>query len=179
MEEHADRSSLASLVAALRERHALLVVDNCEHLVANAARTIAAIVRDAPRIRVLATSREPLNISGEATYRVPPHTIPLPNPGLRAADAATYSAVALFVERASAADDSFTLTDGNAPLIAEICRRLDGDRACDRTRRRTRARARRRADRLAARFSVPAALDERPQRAAASANAACDDRLEL
>jgi len=126
VEEHADRSSLASLVAALRERHALLVVDNCEHLVANAARTIAAIVRDAPRVRVLATSREPLNIPGEATYRVPPHTIPLPNAALRAADAATYSAVALFVERAGAADDSFTLTDGNAPLIAEICRRLDG-----------------------------------------------------
>jgi diguanylate cyclase (GGDEF)-like protein len=126
VEEHADRSSLASLVAALRERHALLVVDNCEHLVANAARTIAAIVRDAPRVRVLATSREPLNIPGEATYRVPPHTIPQPNAALRAADAATYSAVALFVERASASDDSFTLTDGNAPIIAEICRRLDG-----------------------------------------------------
>jgi diguanylate cyclase (GGDEF)-like protein len=126
VEEHADRSSLASLVAALRERHTLLVVDNCEHLVANAARTIAAIIRDCPRVRVLATSREPLTIPGEATYRVPPHTIPLPNAGLRAADAVTYSAVALFAERASAADDSFILTDGNAPLITEICRRLDG-----------------------------------------------------
>jgi diguanylate cyclase (GGDEF)-like protein len=126
VEEHADRSSLASLLAALRERHLLLVVDNCEHLVTNAARTIAAIVRDAPRIRVLSTSREPLGIPGEATYRVPPHTIPLPNMTPRAADAAAYSAVALFVERAVAADDSFTLTDANAPLIAEICRRLDG-----------------------------------------------------
>ena len=126
VEEHADRSSLASLVAALRERHVLLVVDNCEHLVANAARTIAAIVRDAPRVRVLATSREPLGATGEATYRVPPHATPLPSAGLRAAEAQTYSAVALFVERASAADDSFQLTDGNAALIAEICRRLDG-----------------------------------------------------
>ena len=126
VEEHADRSSLASLLSALRERHLLLVVDNCEHLVANAARTIAAIVRDAPRIRVLATSREPLGIAGEATYRVPPHAIPLPNMTPRAVDAAAYSAVALFVERASAADDNFALTDANAPLIAEICRRLDG-----------------------------------------------------
>jgi diguanylate cyclase (GGDEF)-like protein len=126
VEEHADRSSLASLLAALRERHLLLVVDNCEHLVANAARTIAAIVRDAPRIRVLATSREPLGVAGEATYRVPPHAIPLPNTTLRAVDAAGYSAVALFVERAGAADDTFVLTDVNAPLIAEICRRLDG-----------------------------------------------------
>ena len=126
VEEHADRSSLASLLAALRERHLLLVVDNCEHLVATAARTIAAIVRDAPRIRVLATSREPLGVTGEATYRVPPHTIPHSHVTLRAIDAASYSAVALFVERASAADDSFVLTNANAPLIAEICRRLDG-----------------------------------------------------
>ncbi len=126
VEEHADRSSLASVLVALRERHLLLVVDNCEHLVANAARTISAIVRDAPRIRVLATSREPLGVAGEATYRVPPHAIPLPNMTPRAVDAAAYSAVALFVERASAADDSFMLTDANAPLIAEICRRLDG-----------------------------------------------------
>jgi diguanylate cyclase (GGDEF)-like protein len=126
IEEHADRSSLDSLVAALRERQLLLVVDNCEHLVANAARTIAAIVRDAPRVRVLATSREPLGVTGEATYRVPPHSVPLPNAAPRAVDAAAYSAVRLFVERASASDDSFALTDANAPLIGEICRRLDG-----------------------------------------------------
>lgn len=126
IEEHADRSSLDSLVAALRRRHVLLVVDNCEHLVANAARTIAAIVRDAPRVRVLATSRERLGISGEATYRVPPHSVPLPSAVLTAADATTFSAVQLFVERARAADDTFVLTDGNVPLIAEICRRLDG-----------------------------------------------------
>jgi diguanylate cyclase (GGDEF)-like protein len=126
VEEHADRSSLTSLLAALRERHLLLVVDNCEHLVGTAARTIAAIVRDAPRIRVLATSREPLGVAGEATYRVPPHAIPLPNQTVHASDAAAFSAVALFVERATAADDTFVLTNGNAPLIAEICRRLDG-----------------------------------------------------
>jgi predicted ATPase/tetratricopeptide (TPR) repeat protein len=126
VEEHADRSSLSSLLSALRERHLLLVVDNCEHVVANAAKTIAAIIRDAPRIHVLATSREPLGVAGEATYRVPPHAIPLPNTTPRAIDAAAFSAVALFVERATAADNSFTLTDANAPLIAEICRRLDG-----------------------------------------------------
>jgi len=126
IEEHADRSSLDSLVTALRRRQVLLVVDNCEHLVANAARTIAAIVRDAPRVRVLATSRERLGIAGEATYRVPPHSVPLPNAVLTGAEAAAYSAVQLFVERAKAADDTFALTDANAPLIAEICRRLDG-----------------------------------------------------
>ena len=126
VEEHADRSSLSSLLAALRERHLLLVIDNCEHLVATAARTIAAIVRDAPRIRVLSTSREPLGVSGEATYRVPPHATPQATAALRAVDAAAFSAVALFVERARAADDTFALNDANAPLIAEICRRLDG-----------------------------------------------------
>ena len=100
IEEHAERSSLASLTAALRDRRLLLVVDNCEHLVANAARTIAAIVRDTPHVRVLATSREPLGVAGEATYRVPPHAVPAAGAPLRASDAATYSAVQLFVERA-------------------------------------------------------------------------------
>jgi diguanylate cyclase (GGDEF)-like protein len=126
IEEHAGRSSLASLLAALRDRDVLLVVDNCEHLVASAARTIVAIVRDTTRVRVLATSREPLGVAGEATYRVPPHAVPLAGAALRATDIGTYAAVQLFVERARAADDSFELTDGNAPLIAEICRRLDG-----------------------------------------------------
>jgi diguanylate cyclase (GGDEF)-like protein len=126
IEEHADRSSLDSLVAALRRRHLLLVVDNCEHLVANAARTIAAIVRDAPRVRVLATSRERLGIAGEATYRVPPHAVPQAGAVFTAAEAGAFSAVQLFVERARAADDTFALTDANAALIAEICRRLDG-----------------------------------------------------
>ena len=126
IEEHADRSPIASLAAALRERNLLLLVDNCEHVIGAAAKTIAALVRDAPNVHVLATSREPLGIAGEATYRVPPHAIPAPGMMLRAVDALEYSAVRLFVERAGASDDNFVLTDANAQMIAEICRRLDG-----------------------------------------------------
>jgi diguanylate cyclase (GGDEF)-like protein len=126
VEEHADRSSTASLVAALQERRVLLLVDNCEHVVATVSRTLAAIVRDAPGVRVLTTSREPLGIAGEATYRVPPLATPPSETTPSAAVALRYSAVRLFVDRATAADDAFALTDANAPVVAEICRRLDG-----------------------------------------------------
>jgi diguanylate cyclase (GGDEF)-like protein len=112
VEELAGRAPLASLVAALRERHVLLVVDNCEHIVGPVAQTIGAIVRAAPHVSVLATSRELLGIDDEATYRVPPLALPF--------------AEKLFVERARAADAGFTLDSVNAPAVAEICRRLDG-----------------------------------------------------
>jgi predicted ATPase len=126
VEEHAGRSPLDSLVAALRERELLLVVDNCEHVIARVAQTVAAIGRSAPRVSVLATSRERLGIPDEATYRVPPLAVPTTALVSRAADAIGFSAVNLFVERARAADGAFALTDVNAPTVAEICRRLDG-----------------------------------------------------
>jgi predicted ATPase len=126
VEQHAGRSALASLVAALRDRRVLLVIDNCEHVIAPVAQTIAAIVRGAPGVSVLATSRELLGIADEATYRVPPLAVPGAHAVATAADAATYSSVNLFVERARSADGAFVLDDANAPAIAEICRRLDG-----------------------------------------------------
>jgi predicted ATPase/class 3 adenylate cyclase len=119
---------LTSVVASLRPLRALLVLDNCEHLVADAAAVVAAIVRSCPDVRVLATSRQALGISGEAVYRMP--SLPFPSEGeaaaIAAADARSYAAVELFVTRAEAADARFTLTDENAPIVAEICRRLDG-----------------------------------------------------
>jgi diguanylate cyclase (GGDEF)-like protein len=126
VEQHAGRSPLASLVAALRDRRVLLVIDNCEHVIAPVAQTIAAIVRGAPNVRVIATSRELLGIADEATYRVPPLAVPPADAATTAADAAMYSAVNLFVERARAADGAFALDDANASAIVEICRRLDG-----------------------------------------------------
>ncbi len=119
---------LTSVIASLRPLRALLVLDNCEHLVADAAAVVAAIVRSCPDIRVLATSRQGLGISGEAIYRMP--SLPFPSeeerPTITAATARSYAAVELFVTRAESADARFALTDENAPIVAEICRRLDG-----------------------------------------------------
>jgi predicted ATPase/class 3 adenylate cyclase len=119
---------LASLVAALRPLRALLVLDNCEHLVADAAAVAAAIVRSCPDVRVLATSRQGLGISGETAYRMPSLPVPPEEQGaaMTAAEARGYAAVELFVTRAEAADARFRLTDENAPVVADICRRLDG-----------------------------------------------------
>jgi len=116
------------LVRALAKKRALFVFDNCEHLIGASARVIAAIVRGCPQIVTLASSRQGLGIAGEATYRMPPLTTPRDAEGasLTAADAPRYAAIALFVERARASDHRFVLTDENAPIVAEICRRLDG-----------------------------------------------------
>jgi predicted ATPase/class 3 adenylate cyclase len=124
----ADGDPVELLVRALAKKRALLVFDNCEHLVEASARVIASIVRGCPQIVTLASSRQGLGIAGEATYRMPPLVTPREAEGasLRAADASRYAAIALFVERARAADHRFALTDENAPIVADICRRLDG-----------------------------------------------------
>jgi predicted ATPase/class 3 adenylate cyclase len=123
-----DGDSTQHLVRALHNKRALLVFDNCEHLVEASARVVAAIVRGCPQVTILASSRQGLGIAGEATYRMPPMTTPRGPEGasLSAADASRYTAIALFTERASASDNRFTLTDENAPMVADICTRLDG-----------------------------------------------------
>src|SRR5208282_3864669 len=86
----------------------------------------AAVLGGAPGVTILATSREPLAVAGESRYRLRPLGIPPPSSKLSAAAAAAFPAVQLFVERVSAVVEDFALTDANAPLIGEICRRLDG-----------------------------------------------------
>ncbi len=117
-----------NLARALESKHALLVFDNCEHLIEAAARVIATLLRACPKVKILASSRQSLGIAGEAAYRVPSLTVPdqVDATQLSAQDTARYAAMALFVERACAADNRFALTDDNAPTIADICRRLDG-----------------------------------------------------
>src|SRR5207244_4272168 len=90
------------------------------------ARLAEALLRACPGLRVLATSREPLGVPGEALWRVPP--LPTPPAGAPAdlGDVGSYAAVRLFVDRARAADSSFELSPASAPAVAEICRRLDG-----------------------------------------------------
>jgi predicted ATPase/DNA-binding winged helix-turn-helix (wHTH) protein len=117
---------LPALVAALRGSRMLLVLDNCEPVIDAAASLAVAILGQAPAVSILATSREPLRVAGEREYRLGPLSSPQPSSNLTAADASAFPAVQLFVERVSAITEDFALTDGNAPLVAKICRRLDG-----------------------------------------------------
>jgi predicted ATPase/DNA-binding CsgD family transcriptional regulator len=119
------RPLLERMLERLRDAEHLLVVDNFEHVLA-AAPLMADVLAACPHVRVLATSRAPLRITGEHEYEVAP--LPLPDPRERpgARGLARYAAVALFLERARAARRDFELTDANAGAVAEICTRLDG-----------------------------------------------------
>jgi predicted ATPase/DNA-binding CsgD family transcriptional regulator len=122
----ADRSLADALVAALRPRQLLLILDNCEHVLTATAELVAALLAACPALQVLATSRAPLHIRGE--HALPVEPLPLPAPEARASlkGLGENAAVALFVERARAARPSFALTDANALAVAETCRHLDG-----------------------------------------------------
>jgi predicted ATPase/DNA-binding SARP family transcriptional activator len=117
--EPADR-----LVAALSGQQALLVLDNCEHLIAAAAALADRILRASPRMRILATSREPLGITGEALWPVEP--LALPPARADADEARRYAAVRLFADRARAVRPGFEVTEDNAAAVTAICRALDG-----------------------------------------------------
>ena len=112
------------LIAALRSRSALLVLDNCEHVVAAAATLADRLLAECPRLRVLATSREPLGITGEAVWPVDP--LGLPPEDVESRDLLSYDAVRLLVDRARAVRPGFTVTNDNASAVARICRVLDG-----------------------------------------------------
>lgn len=107
-----ERSLLEVVLENLERRTLALILDNCEHLIEEVSRLVDAIVRHAPNVRIVATSREPLRVGAEHIYRVPPLAEPF--------------AIDLFAERAQAARPDFALTDSNAAAVAEICRRLDG-----------------------------------------------------
>ena len=110
----------------LKRKHSLLILDNCEHLLSTIAPLADAIHRNAPNVRMLATSRQALGIAGEAAHRLPSLAVPERWSDLRADDALQYGAIAVFVDRAALADTRFVLTDDNAPTVAQICRHLDG-----------------------------------------------------
>ncbi len=126
VQESSHRPLLESLIAYLANRSLLLVLDNCEHVIAQARTLSSAILRSCPEVRILATSREGLGITGERVFRMP--SLPVP-PAAQIACAhgvQDCAAVRLFTDRACAADAAFTLTDENAAYVGEICRRLDG-----------------------------------------------------
>jgi predicted ATPase/DNA-binding XRE family transcriptional regulator len=103
---------LETLLAYLQNKSLLLIIDNCEHVIAHAAPAAERILAGCARVRILATSREPLRVPGEHIYRLPSLSIP--------------EAVELFADRARAVDHRFALNDRNARIVAELCRRLDG-----------------------------------------------------
>jgi non-specific serine/threonine protein kinase len=117
------RPPLEVLAEMLAPRRMLLVLDNCEHVLSAVTDLCGALLTSADEVRVLATSREQLGVSGEATYRLPP----LELPGSGESDAVRQSAAAaLFAERAGQADPRFTLSPECAPLVARVVTRLDG-----------------------------------------------------
>lgn len=117
---------LPDLIAFLQKRHMLLLFDSCETVIDTAAILAETLVKAAPGIHVLATSREALRAEGESVYRLPPLDSPPVLAGLTAADALTFPAVQLFVERAASSGSEFELNDPEASLVADICRQLDG-----------------------------------------------------
>jgi predicted ATPase len=119
------RPVLASVAAWLARKQLLLVLDNCEHLLPACATLVDAVLRTAPEVRVLATSREPLGVQGEQVQPLPPLSLPAPEVA-EPRQLLRFEAVRLFVERAVLAWPAFVLDETHAAAVREICRRLDG-----------------------------------------------------
>jgi predicted ATPase len=123
--EEPGRPLVETLTEYLQPRQLLLVLDNCEHLVAACAELARRLLEACPDLRVLATSREALGVPGEALFRVPTLTTPIPPPP-PVEQLTQYEAVRLFIDRALLSQPAFAVTNANAPSVAEICHRLDG-----------------------------------------------------
>lgn len=117
-------SVAGSIVEFLRTKNALVVLDNCEHLLGAPAVLAAGILRSCRGVRLLATSRQALSVEGEQVFGLRP--LPLPPPDAGVAAAAASDAVCLFIQRAAAARRDFALTPANVAAVGEVCRRLDG-----------------------------------------------------
>jgi predicted ATPase/DNA-binding SARP family transcriptional activator/DNA-binding CsgD family transcriptional regulator len=115
-----------TLVGALREKHLLLVLDNCEHLVSDVAPLAEFLLRSCPGLRILATSRENLGVAGEVFWQAPPLSGPDPTHSNTTEELEGYESVRLFVQRARYRNPAFALTRQNAAAVAQICARLEG-----------------------------------------------------
>ena len=125
-QQHAGSPLAAQLAVELGEDPSLVVLDNCEHLIAPCAGFVADLLSAGIVVSVLATSREPLGVPGEVVWRVPSLRCPGPEHTVTVPALSQYDAVKLFVDRAHRARPSFTVDDQNAPAVAQICHRLDG-----------------------------------------------------
>lgn len=124
LRERPGASLVDTVIEHFMTRQALLVLDNCEHLVDACAEAVRLLLRTCTRLRILTTSREPLGVEGETTWRVPPLAVPDPDAPPALLDAS--EAVRLFVDRARLVQPSFTLGEDVSGAVAQICRRLDG-----------------------------------------------------
>ena len=122
----ADEDPLGSLCTVLASLTLLVALDNAEHLAEALGPLAAALLQAAPGLKLVVTSQTPLHLNAEVVYRIAPLALPPDDDALTAADTLDCGAVALFVERAQAADSRFVLTDANAPAVAALCRALDG-----------------------------------------------------
>jgi predicted ATPase len=118
--------ALAELLSFLSNKRMLLVLDNCEHVIEAAAAFAFQVLRAAPCVQILATSREPLNVEGERLHHVQSLECPPVLPGLGAAEALEFPATQLFVERAASVLGEFKVRDIDVPIVVDICRKLDG-----------------------------------------------------
>jgi non-specific serine/threonine protein kinase len=133
VKDEAGRSALEGIARYAQSRSLLLVLDNCEHVIAGCAELARHLLLAAPNVRILASSREPLHVAGESRYPVPALAVPSVRPGFVEGGGgaemealARCEAVRLFVERATSASPAFRLTPDNAAAVASICHRLDG-----------------------------------------------------
>ncbi len=126
VKEEVGRPLTQSLVDYLKPRTLLLILDNCEHLVAACARLAQTLLQSCPLLSILASSRESFNIPGETIYRVPSLRLPDPKKHLTIASLSQYEAVRLFIDRATSIQSTFTVTNANVPALTELCIRLDG-----------------------------------------------------
>jgi predicted ATPase/DNA-binding winged helix-turn-helix (wHTH) protein len=120
------RDPVPSLIAALQHRRMLLVFDSCEHVIETASVLAERIFNEAPQVHILATSREALRVEGEQVHRLAPLDCPPEDAHLTAEAALAFPAVQLFIERATANQVRFAFSDADAPVVADICRKLDG-----------------------------------------------------
>jgi predicted ATPase/class 3 adenylate cyclase len=124
--EQPGRPVIESLIEHLEANRTLLIIDNCEHVIGASARLADAILTETGDVSVIATSRELLGIGGEVAYGMRSMLLPADAGMLSAGELARYDAVRLFVERASASQPTFHLSEASASAVAEICSRLDG-----------------------------------------------------
>src|ERR1039457_5439839 len=126
LRDQAAAEPLALVLSYLQDKELLLVVDNCEHLLGAAAQVVTDMMRAAPGVRVIATSREPLSVPGEHVVPVPPLELPSPQAAESLARLRQNETVMLFTQRAAAAAGTFELTAANQAAVADLCSRLDG-----------------------------------------------------
>lgn len=116
----------AALAAHVRDRRLMILLDNCEHLLAACAELARVVLQSGAGTKVLATSREPLRVAGEVSHAVPPLGVPVGSGAGGADNLETFEAVRLFAERARSVQPEFRITPQDAPFVAAICRQLDG-----------------------------------------------------